>query len=303
MAASASNTTTGQYPICIENIDFDKIHCDEAKLKDHLTHKLNYNENDAARIFQQITGHIKQHNLSDYFWYSAAKNMSTEAIRVLLHSIEHSQLIRLLSYGDVEYGHTALRWCAANRRNEVIKVILASVSENECYQLLSITDNAGRTPLHFSCLQGDAESVNVMLNHINQDMRFSLLQMTDIEGFTPLHEASQRGHADVMKVIHETVTQTQWINLLHMKDEYEMTALQSAVWYKQSCVKIIRDSVSDEVWLQLVSTPPEYNEVHQYNDDFYQGAVDMIDELRAAARVKSVLQTENISGILSCHDP
>ena len=169
MAASASTSTTAQYPTWIEE---DKIYCDEAKLEDHLRQKLNYNENDAARIFQQITGHIKQHNLSDYFWYSAAKNMSTEPIRVLLHSIEHSQLIRLLSYGDVEYGHTALRWCAANRRNEVIKVILASVSEDECYQLLSITDNAGWTPLHFSCLQGDAESVNVMLNNINQDMRF-----------------------------------------------------------------------------------------------------------------------------------
>ena len=96
MAASAS-ITTGQYPLWIEE---NEIYCDEAKLKYHLTQNLNYNKNDADRIIQQINGHIK-YGLCG-FWWSAATymNMSTEAISVLLHSIEHSQLIRLLSYQD-----------------------------------------------------------------------------------------------------------------------------------------------------------------------------------------------------------
>ena len=55
--------------------------------------------------------------------------------------------------------------------------------------------------------------------------------------------------------------------------------------------------------MQLLSTPlPEYD---QWIDDAenYQRAVRRIDELRAAARVNSVLQTESNTGMLSCHDP
>ena len=104
--------------------------------------------------------------------------MSTEAIRILLHSIEHSQLIRMLSYQGLS-GRTALSCCAAHDRYEVIKVILDIVRDEERHQLLSITDRwMGRTPLHISCVRGDTESVKVMLNHINQDMTYSLL-LTD----------------------------------------------------------------------------------------------------------------------------
>ena len=298
MAASVSNTTTVQYPIWI---DGDNIYCDEAKLKEHLTQKLNYNENDADGIIQQINEHIKR-SLPDNFWWSAAENMSTEAIRVLLRSVEHSQLICLLSYQD-DFGYTALHWCADNKNNEVIKVILDSVSEEECYQLLSIRDNVEWTPLHESCARGDTESVTVMFNYVNQDMKYSLLQMTNYGSNTPLHSASTFGDGDVMKVIHDSVTQTQWINLLQMENNGGLTVLHYAVyWNKQSSIMTIRDSVSDEEWLQLLSTPlPEYNQRIHYFEDYYmyQEAVNTIDELRVAARVQSVLQTENNSGMSS----
>ena len=293
MAASAYNTTTVQYPIWINK---DRIYCDEAKLLNHLTQKLRYNENDGVRIIQQINGHI-EYGLDD-FWDYAANNMSTEPIRILLHSLEHSQLIYMLSYQD-EYGDSALYCCADNKNNEVIKVILDSVSDGECYQLLNITNRRGWAPLHMSCWDGDTESVRVMLNHINQDMRYSQLQMTSDYGNTLLHLASYSDRSDVMKVIHESVTHTQWINLLHMKGE--MTVLQAAVyWNEQSSIKAIRDSVSDEEWMQIVSTPlPEYYEAMYFNEGFYKQAVNRIDELRAAARVKSVLQTKYNSGMLS----
>ena len=294
MAASASNTTTVQYPIWI---DGDKISCDDAKLKYHLTHELNYNENDAARIIQQINGHIKR-SLPAYFWMIAAEHMSTGAIRVLLHSIEHSHLVRLLHYQDWA-GYTALYHCSAQKNNEVIKVILDSVSEDECYQLLSITDYDGYTTLHDSCWGGDSESVRVMLNHVNQDARYSLLQMTNGDVNTPLQRASYNGHTETMIVIHESVTNTQWINLLQMKGDAWMTVLQEAVyWDFQTSINTIRDSVSDEEWIQLLSTPlPEYNEWGMHEKQNYQRAVSWIDKLRAAARVKSVSQTENISGM------
>ena len=97
MAVSTSNKTN--------KLDGYKIYCDDAKLLNHLTNELKYNENDAARISQQIAVHLK-HSLL-YFWSLAAQTMGTEAIKVLLHSIEHSQLIYILNYQDV-YGYTAL---------------------------------------------------------------------------------------------------------------------------------------------------------------------------------------------------
>ena len=252
-------------------------------------------------ILQQITGHIK-YGLYN-FWYLAPEELGTEAIRELLHSVEHSQLIRMLSYQD-GYWYTALHWCADNKNNEVIKVILDSVSEDECYQLLSISGTWRQTPLHRSCIRGDAESVRVMLNHINQDMRYSLLQITSNASNTPLHFASYNSHIDVIKVIHESVTQFQWINLLQMKGDEEMTVLQTAAYRStQSSIDTIRDSVSGKEWIVLLSPLSEYKESIHSLEDFYQQAVSRIDELRAAARVKSVLRTENNSGMLSsnCH--
>ena len=182
----------------------------------------------------------------------------------------------------------------------MIEMILdCCVSEEQCYQLLSITDWLfRRTPFHVSCSAGDTESVRVMLNHINQDMRYSMLQMRDMFSDTPLHYASHDGHTDVMKMIHESVTHTQWINLLHMKEYREMTVLQRAVYFdKQSGrIETIRESVSDEEWIKLLSTPlPQYRkDIH--NEARYQRAVTKIDELRTAARVKSALLIANQSG-------
>ena len=299
MAASALNTTTVQYPIWIED---DKIHCDEDGLKHHMASNLDYNENAAIGTARQISEHM---NLSlEYFWSATAEFMNTEALRVILQTIKHSQLIYLISYQGGVWSRTALYYCAVYERSDVIAVILdCCVSEEECYQLLSsITDLQERlTPLHISCTRGDTESVRVILNHVNQNMRYSLLGMANVRSNTPLHNASYRCQTDVMKVIHESVTQTQWINLLQMKGYGEITVLQKAAYDdEQSLIDTIRNSVSDEEWLQLLSTPlPAYSPmIHNYEEN-YQRADRWIDEMRAAAKVRSVLQIENHSGMLS----
>ena len=113
-AASASNTTTLQYPMWIVD---DKIYCDEAELKHHLIQKLNYNEDNACRVIQQITELLNNNNSLHGlrgFWWEAAEKMSTEVIRVILQSIEHTQLIYMLSYKDVLGGDTVLHECAYN---------------------------------------------------------------------------------------------------------------------------------------------------------------------------------------------
>ena len=181
----------------------------------------------------------------------------------------------------------------------MIEMILdCCVSEEQCYQLLSITVWLRQTPLHRSCIAGDTESVRVMLNHINQDMRYSLLQLREMFSNTPLHYASHDGYTDIMKLINEAVTHTQWINLLQMKGLGEMTVLQTAAyWDRQSrCIETIRESVSDEEWIKLLSTPLPQYDPWCHDEAQYQRAVSKIDELGTAARVKSALLIANQSG-------
>ena len=302
MAASALNTTTVQYPIWIED---DKIHCDEDGLKHHMASNLDYNENAAIRTARQITEHM---NLSlEYIWSAAAEFMNTEALRVILQTIKHSQLIYLISYQGGVWSRTALYYCAVYERSDVIAVILdCCVSEEECYQLLSsITDLRERlTPLHISCTRGDTESVRVILNHVNQNMRYSLLGMANVRSNTPLHNASYRCQTDVMKVIHESVTQTQWINLLQQKGCAERTVIQKAAyWNTIPTIETIRNGVSDDEWLQLLNTPlPDRSaSSRDYHNEYnYQQATSIIDELRAAARVKSAILIHDNTG-LECY--
>ena len=64
--------------------------------------------------------------------------MSTEAIRVILQSIEHNQLVYMLSYQYLSYEYAAIHYCAQYERSDVIALIVDCVSEEECNQLLSI---------------------------------------------------------------------------------------------------------------------------------------------------------------------
>ena len=225
----------------------------------------------------EITKHING-NLQ-YFWDKVARNMSTESLRVILQSVQHSQLNCMLSYPDSSY-YTALNCCAYNLRGDMIKMILDCVNENECYSYLGTTEGKwGLAPIHWSCSKGDTESVRTMLCHLNQDKRYSLLQKTqDVFRNTPLHDASFGGHTDIMKVVHESVTQTQWMNLLELNGFRELTVLQIAAYQdRQSCIETIRDSVSDEVWIELLSSSlPEYDR-WQHNELKYQRAVSEIE--------------------------
>ena len=115
-----------------------------------------------------------------------------------------------------------------------------------------------------------------------------------------LQHANCYGHTDIVKAIHESVTQTQWIDLLQIMGYRKMTVLQKAVyWNKQSSMDTIRDSVSYQESIQLLSTPlPEYDRLI-HDEKRYKQVVSRIDEMRAAARVVSALQTGNYYGMLS----
>ena len=297
MATSAWNATTVQYIVWIEQ---DKICCDKAVLEYQLKRELNSVENGDNKSVQQMIGLMN--DKIEKFWCSAAEDMSTEAIRVILQSIEHNQLVYMLSYQCLTYEYAAIHYCAQYERSDVIALILDCMSEEECNQLLSIVGRYRWIPLHVSCERGDVESVRVMLNHLNRDMRYLLLQMKDYTGCSPLYAASMSGHTDIMKVIHGSVTQAQWSNLLRMKAGSGMTALQmTAFCNKHSSIETIRDSFSNDTWKWLLRIPlPYYNDrIYLYRDN-YNRVVNIIDELRTAAIVRSaILITDNTGSLIA----
>ena len=121
-----------------------------------------------------------------------------------------------------------------------------------------------------------------------------------------------------MKVIYDSVTKIQWVSLLQdgmdkpsvIWGPAYMTVLQTAFYQdKQSSVEFIRNSVSDDIWLQLLCTRRLHqNNSHSYqashynrhnspgyypwNENKVQLAAICIDKLRVEARVKSLLNND-----------
>ena len=177
-------------------------------------------------------------------------------------------------------------------RSDLVKVLLECFSKEVCFQLLSDAGRIKSTPFHIACRGGDTASVRLMLQHVLPKQRYSLLLMRDFYDTTPISEASGAGNTDIMTAIYESVTATQWFNILHAdgKEGLGMTVLQKAIYEnKHASIEFIKNSVCDELWLQLLSTPfPEYNQ-HYHDEVSYQQAVTRIDELRSTQRVNLIL--------------
>ena len=258
------------YPIWIDD---DEIYCDPARLKFHLTQKLRYDETPASRLTQKVTCLLNVSNRVKSFWDAAAEIRDAETVKALLQSMahQHRELLYLVNWQKI----TALGDChVANKRSELTKVLFECLGEDECIQLLNISGMLEeRTPLHVACGASDIESVRLILQRVPQDKRYSLLELRDCYGNTPLHQAAGAGYTDIMRLIYESVTGTQWFNLLQIKARSRqhsinllqapckgMTVLQAAIHKSnQASIQVIKDSVSNEMLLQLIHTPlPEY---------------------------------------------
>ena len=301
---------TESYPIWIND---HKIYCDEAQLKQHLVQKLNYDVNHASQLVKEVKTLLGNIMSSVHrFWQVTTETGDEDSFSgVLLSTASHSSQLNP----------------AYHRKSHLMKVIIQCVHKDECFQLLSSKDwMTERTPLHFACEGGDAECVKSMLQHVPQYKKFSLLLKRDHCGGTPLHNAASGGYTDIMKVIHESITEFEWCSLLQdgmdkpstsLGPAY-MTVLQTAFYQdKQISVEFLRNSVSGDVWLQLLCTrclhqnnSCSYQDWRYYNNIFrspltisplifypwdekkVQLIVIRIDELRVEARVKSLLNNE-----------
>ena len=177
-----------------------------------------------------------------------------------------------------------------------MRLILDSVCEEDCYQLLRITDRWGQTALHVACYQGDTDSVSVILEHLAKAEAYSLLQKSLPTGDCPLHVAAFRGQCDVLKLVYQTVTEDQYAGLLRMTGSGGRTVLHCAAFSDdRTCMLFIKDTVTPDSWLELVSTPLP-TDSNQYGDHKFSRAVIRIDDLRATAKIAKVLSTTDFKG-------
>ena len=80
------------------------------------------------------------------------------------------------------------------------------------------------------------------------------------------------------------------------KHEDDGSTVSSYFDKQYGCIETISESVSDEEWINLLSTPLPQCNPQRHNKAEYKRAVSKIEELRTAARVKSALLIADKSG-------
>ena len=100
----------------------------------------------------------------------------------------------------------------------------------------------------------------------------------------------------MLKLVHQSVTEDQYGGLLRMTGSGGRTVLHcAALSDDQTCNLVIKDTVTPDSWLELVSTRLP-TDSHQYGDLKFSRAVSRIADFRATAKIAKVLSTTDLKG-------
>ena len=295
--STVSNTETGLWPFWIES---NEIFCDKAGLKLQLEQNLTYDSENILRIIEKITSQNGRNSipLSDFWSKAASAYIPDEMLRLILMNMEHSEMLYLLSYRDINLGYSStFHWCTHNKKTEILSIIFDCLCEDECFQFLSICGKKLWTPFHLSCLLGDTESLKAMLRHVDEDQRCSLLTIANQNFATPIHTVIHNEHIDILEAIQNFLTHDHWLMTLQLKDSREMTVLQAAIYFdKQSAIAKLKESVSKEEWVWLLSNPLPVLNRRFCNEESYQQYVNRVENLQIAAKLESIILTTDQAG-------
>ena len=109
------------------------------------------------------------------------------------------------------YGRTPLHWAVRNGHTEVVKLLFAAGAQIE------VRDNDGRTPLILAALHKHTKIMKLLLKAGAQ------VEVKDNSGSTPLHWAVCSGNAEVVKLLLAAGAP------IEVSDNYERTPLSLAV--------------------------------------------------------------------------
>ena len=246
---------TQNYPCYILERSYAKLHCDENELKKHLVRVLKYNKTDASTLTQQIVTFLSREGNRPF--QLTKWDIPAELFRVIIQCISPAQRYELLSertlYGlGVTLLSQYIRW----KRDDIVEIILDSINEDECYNLLKLSDFSDWSqPLESACESGNTELVMIMRRHVSKDNWYKLLQQSSFF-CSPLQSAVSGGHIDIVKYIQASVTAEQWYELLQIKNVHKFTALNTAASEGHAdVIDFIRDTLLTVKWMNLLTVP------------------------------------------------
>lgn len=182
------------------------------------------------------------------------------ALKQMLDMLTFEDKVKMLKIKDVG-NCTALHWAANQEDLEVIKVLRKLfLNENDegrpkqWIELLKMTDNSGKTPIHSAAENGRADKIRYMLEKLPEDVRYELLLQVPYDE-TALHVAASGGHSDCVKIMMDLVSDpAKKYRLLKLEDVEGETALHKAVSLKETtCIDVIMKSVSPENAYEYIS--------------------------------------------------
>jgi ankyrin repeat protein len=115
-----------------------------------------------------------------------------------------------LAYVTDETGRTPLHWACRGVHIDVVKYLIGRGAD------VNVRDNAGITPLHSVASRGHVEAVRILIE------KRARLEAVTSGGATPLHLAAANGHMEIAALLAEKGAP------LHVRDDKDDTPLHSA---------------------------------------------------------------------------
>ena len=139
----------------------------------------------------KVLGEVRDSAKGRNVLHSAAEGNQLECVKFIVET--HRELMK---EKDTMLGYTPLH-NACSYGDCCLSVISYLVAQDS--QLMRITDDEGRTPLHVACYWGGENAVSVvshLVSHVQDSAQ--LMQITDKHGDTPLLCACRRAHLSLV---------------------------------------------------------------------------------------------------------
>ena len=139
--------------------------------------------------------------------------------------------------------------------DEKLRECLQSVSSDNAYQVLrTVVNHLEHTAVYLAARRNQPETLKRLLNSVTAESRYQLLTVQNVDGATPLHDATYCGWTDVVVCIYNSITAKQRYQLLTIQAMFGHTTLHYAAWQGRTELSaLLLDSVVPAQQMQLLS--------------------------------------------------
>lgn len=214
-----------------------------------------------------------------------------KTLQVMLDKLTLAHRLHILSLAD-KHESTAVHLAAANCSPESVRVILYGLSSDQKFQIMTLKDYQGRSPLIIAMdnKYGAEEAVHSMLDDLTSEQKYEVLRIQGKKGLfdsasfydSVLLCAIKRGNWEMVRQLLDGLTSKQTKALLSMKGENGKSVLLNLAELR--IIKIVLGSLSSDDLLEVIDPKqgPSF-----LNQAFRQASPDVITyliECKAAAK-------------------